>query len=482
MPPTSRSAIAVCTAGAACLIALSTSAIAADWTQFRGPGGRSLGSGQPPVVFGAETNLVWKVELPPGNSSPILWGDRILLTATTDAGLTTLCLRRSDGGELWRRSVKPAALEPTHRLSNPSTPTPVADTDRVYCYFGSYGVIAYDRDGNEVWKHPLPAPVVEFGTSASPVRVGDLLVLVRDQDSGSHLLALKVSDGTQVWRTERPEFRRSFATPLVWEHDGTRELVVPGSIWLKSYDPATGNENWTVSGTSRVATSSPAMGDGLLFTASWNVGGDPDDRISMEPFETTAQKYDQNKDGRFTTQELPEGPVRQRFSQMDLDKDGFVTGQEWETMRAMFAKAGNAVLAIRPGGKGEITSTHLAWKVTRSLPYVSSPLYYDGRVYTMKNGGLASCYEAKTGKPFYQDQRVGVGSDFYSSAIGVDGKIYITSQTGTVIVLKAGDTFEVLSRNTLGEEVFATPAIVDGNLVVRSARHLWSFQSRPDTR
>jgi outer membrane protein assembly factor BamB len=324
--------------------------------------------------------------------------------------------------------------------------------------------------------------VVEFGTSASPVRVGDLLVLVRDQDSGSHLLALKVSDGTQVWRTERPEFRRSFATPLVWEHDGTRELVVPGSIWLKSYDPATGNENWTVSGTSRVATSSPAMGDGLLFTASWNVGGDPDDRISMEPFETTAQKYDQNKDGRFTTQELPEGPVRQRFSQMDLDKDGFVTGQEWETMRAMFAKAGNAVLAIRPGGKGEITSTHLAWKVTRSLPYVSSPLYYDGRVYTMKNGGLASCYEAKTGKPFYQDQRVGVGSDFYSSAIGVDGKIYITSQTGTVIVLKAGDTFEVLSRNTLGEEVFATPAIVDGNLVVRSARHLWSFQSRPDTR
>jgi len=212
------------------------------------------------------------------------------------------------------------------------------------------------------------------------------------------------------------------------------------------------------------------------------VGGDPDDRISMEPFETTAQKYDQNKDGRFTTQELPEGPVRQRFSQMDLDKDGFVTAEEWETMRAMFAKAGNAVLAIRPGGKGEITSTHLAWKVTRSLPYVSSPLYFDGRVYTMKNGGLASCYDAKTGKPFYQDQRVGVGSDFYSSAIGVDGKIYITSQTGTVIVLKAGDSFDVLSRNTLGEEVFATPAIVDGNVVVRSARHLWSFQSRLETR
>lgn len=466
----------------ALIVVLTVRATAAEWPQFRGPGGRSLGTGHPPVAFGPETNLTWKIELPPGNSSPVVWGDRIIVTATTGEELATLCFRASDGTELWRRSVRPAALEPTHRLSNPSTPTPVADATSVYCYFGSFGVVTYDRNGKEGWRHPLPAPVVEFGTAASPLRVDDLLILVRDQDTGSHLLALKASDGSQVWRTERPEFRRSFATPLLWEHDGTRELVVPGSIWLKSYDPKSGAENWTLTGTSRVATSSPTVGDGLLFTASWNVGGDADDRISMEPFAAMAQKHDKNGDGRFTQDELPEGPVRQRFTQMDLNKDGVVTAEEWETMRAMFAKAGNAVLAIRPGGKGDVTATHLVWKATRSLPYVSSPLFYDGRIYTMKNGGLASCYDAKTGTPHYQDQRVGVGADFYASAIGADGRIYIAAQDGTVVVLKAGDRFEVLSRNPLGEELFATPAIVDGTVILRTARHLWSFQSRPDTR
>ena len=146
---------------AALTLVLALNGGAADWPQFRGPGGKSLGNGHPPVQFGPETNLAWKIEVPPGNSSPVVWGDRIVVTATTGDTLTTLCLRAGDGTELWRRSVRPAALEPTHRLSNPSTPTPVADANRVYCYFGSFGVVAYDRQGNESWRHPLPAPVVE---------------------------------------------------------------------------------------------------------------------------------------------------------------------------------------------------------------------------------------------------------------------------------------------------------------------------------
>lgn len=448
----------------------------AHWPQFRGEMGRAVGTGNPPVVFGATSNRLWRVDAPIGNSSPIIWGDRLFLTGLNGHALETLAYDRQTGELIWRNSVSAPKLEATHRLANPATPTAVTDGRRVYAYFGSYGVVAYDLDGHAVWHHELPTPVVEFGTSASPILAGDLLILARDQDSGSHLLALRKESGEIAWRVERPEFRRSFATPFLWKQDGSEELIVPGSIWLKSYNPKTGAENWTVSGTSRVATSTPSAGDGLLFSASWNVGGDSDDRVTMESFADAAAKYDSNHDGRFIPGELPDGPVKQRFTQMDLDKDGIVTAEEWESMRQMFAKAGNSVFAVRPGGHGDITQTHVAWRVTRSLPYVSSPLFYQGRVFTMKNGGLASCYEAETGKPLYQDVRVGVPGDYYSSAVAAGGYIYVAAQNGTVLVLQAGDTPEVLARNALGEEIFATPAIVDGTLFIRSATQLTAFR------
>ena len=449
-------------------ISLGIASLGNDWPQFRGAGGSSTGSGNPPTTFGPQSNLVWRVPLPPGNSSPVIWDDRIFLTACAGSKLETICLDRHHGQVLWRQVAPAAALEKTHRLSNPATPTPVTDGERVYAYFGSLGLLAYDFSGHELWRQELPAPVVEFGTSASPILAGENVILLRDQDTGSHLLALNRRTGTVAWRVERPEFRRSFATPYLWRHDGISELIVPGSIWLKSYNPATGADFWTVTGTSRVATSTPVAGGGLLFNSSWNVGGDEGERLSMEPFAEVAKKSDANGDGQFAREELPEGPVRERFSQMDLNQDGFVTAAEWEMMRDLFAKAGNAVLAIRPGGG-------IAWRSTRSLPYVSSPLFHEGRVFTMKNGGLASCYEAATGKPLYQDERVGVGGDYYSSAVAAGGRIYLPAQNGTVVVLRGDGRFEVLARNALGEDVFATPAIVDGHIYLRSATHLWAL-------
>jgi outer membrane protein assembly factor BamB len=217
-------------------------------------------------------------------------------------------------------------------------------------------------------------------------------------------------------------------------------------------------------------------GGDLLFTASWNVGGDPDSRISMPPFEEMARDNDKNKDGQLTLQELPAGPVRDRFSQMDIDKDNVVTRAEWEMMRDMFAKAGNALLAIRPGGQGDVTATHLAWKSTRSLPYVSSPLFYQGRLYTFKNGGLASCYEAKSGKVLYQDERMEAPGDYYSSAVAAGENIYIASESGRVVVLRVGDTFQVRARNELKDEIRATPAIIDGILYLRTAHALYAFR------
>jgi outer membrane protein assembly factor BamB len=447
-----------------------------NWPQLRGPNGSAIAEkGDPPVHFDPISNVVWKVEVAAGNSSPCIWGNRIFLTSFDKTKLETSCVDRANGQILWRQAAPTEKFETTHQLGNPATPTPTTDGKNVYVYFGSFGLLAYEFDGKERWRKPLNTPEVEWGVGASPIVEGDLLILNCDQDLDAYLLAVNKHTGKTVWRTERPEFRRGFATPFVWRHGGTEELVVPGSLWLKSYDLKDGKELWTVVGTSRVACSSPTAGADLLFSASWNYGADQGDRFTMPPFDEFIAQYDKNKDGKFIKDELPPGPVRDRFSQTDVNHDDVITRAEWEGMAEMFMKAGNALLAIRPGGKGDITKTHVAWKVTRSLPYVSSPLFYEGRLYTIKNGGLASCYDAKTGKPFYQDERVGAPGDYYSSAVAANGKIYLASQQGLMLVMAAGETLNVLARNDLGSQVMATPAIVDGKLYVRTADHLYAF-------
>lgn len=449
---------------------------AADWPQFRGPNGLGVGEGpEPPANFGPTENRLWKTPLPIGHSSPVVWGDSMFLTALDGKQLETLGIDRTTGTIRWRQTVPTEKIEPAHRIANPAASTCATDGRLVFSYFGSFGVIAHDFQGKEQWRVPLPPPMVEFGTGSSPILAGNLLIIARDQDQGSHLLALDNNSGKQVWRVERPEFRRSFSTPQIWKHDGIEELIVPGSIWLISYNLQDGSERWRYSGTSRVANSTPVFGDGLLFNASWNVGGDDSDRISMPAFDAFAQENDKNKDGMLSREEIPAGPVRERFTQMDLNKDGLVTSAEWANMAEMFAKAENAIVAIRPGGSALVNKTHVAWKSTRSLPYVSSPLFHRGRLYTVKNGGLFSCYDAKSGKVIYQDERLDAPGDYYASAVAVGDRIYVASQKGVVTVIAPQDHLKVLARNDLGEEIFATPAIVNGVLYIRTASNLFAF-------
>ncbi len=463
--------------GALLVVALGSEVgLGANWPQFRGTDGSGVApEGRPPVDFGPQKNVVWRVALPPGHSSPCIWGERIFLTAAEKGRLETLCLSRKDGTILWRQSVPVEKIEPTHRIASPAAPTPATDGERVYVYFGSFGLLAYDLEGREQWRKALPVPVVEFGASSSPVIAGELLVQVCDQDVDSYLLAVDRKTGKTAWRTERTEFRRGFATPLVWRHDGIEELVVCGSVWLRGYDLRDGKERWTTRGMARVANASPVAGEGMVFVSSWNIGGDPGDRLNLPPYKEFAEKNDKNKDGKFAKDEFPVGPFRDRFSQFDANKDGVVTVEEYEAMEMMFAQAENALFAVRPGGRGEVTSTHVAWKVGRDLPYISSPLYYQGRVYTMKNGGMFSCYHAKDGKAAYSAERVGVVGDYYSSAVAADGRIYVASQRGVVVVLAAGDQFKVLARNDLGESVMSSPAVVDGRIYLRTEKHLYCF-------
>ncbi|MCB1279569.1 PQQ-binding-like beta-propeller repeat protein [Prosthecobacter sp.] len=462
--------------GLAFSLLASTCLAESNWPQFRGEDGLGIGTGKPPVEFSAEKNVKWQAEVPFGHSSPCIWGDKIALTGLADGKLVTFCLNKADGRELWRVAAPASKIEGAHRIGSPAAPTCCTDGERLIAYFGSFGVLAYDWNGKELWNKPLPAPVVEFGTSSSPIIVDGKVIIVADQDVGSYLLALDVKTGAEVWRVDRSEFRRGFATPFVWKHDGMQELVVCGSLWLRSYDIKDGKQRWSARGMARVANASPVAADGVLLVSSWNVGGDEGERIEMEPFEAFAAVQDADKDGLLTLDEFPAGPIKGRYSQIDADKDGKVTKPEYEFVRGMFADAVNQIFAIKPGGSGDITNTHVVWQQSKHLPYVSSPIAVNGRVFTMKSGGLASAYDAKSGSPVYQAERVDASGDYYASAVAADGRVYVISQRGTVVVLDAtSDKLNVLARNDLKAPVFASPAIVDGVIYIRTDKKLYAF-------
>ncbi len=431
-----------------------------------------------PVNFGPQSNVVWKAEIPGGHSSPVIWGDKLFLTAFANDELLTLCLDRRDGRELWRRGVKATKIERGARNSHPAASTPCTDGDRLFVYFGSFGALAYDFAGREQWRMPLPVPVTQHGASSSPMLAGDVVVLQRDADVEAHVLALKKRDGSVAWKAGRPEARRSFSTPLVLSQRaglaaGAPLVVVPGTLRVVAYDASNGREVWTVRGLPNEMCSSPVFGDGLIFVAGWTPGSGV---ATLPGYDALLELGDANHDGKLSQAEAPNGPAKQHFAYNDADKDGFLTRAEWAAIAEIFSKSQNAALAIRPGGAGDVSASHVSWKQTRGLPYVPTPLLYDHRLYLVRNGGLLSCFNATNGAALYQEERIGVIGDYYASPVAAGGKVCVFSQPGVATILAAGDELKVLAKNTLGEAVLATPAIVEDALYVRTASALWAFR------
>jgi len=241
---------------------------------------------------------------------------------------------------------------------------------------------------------------------------------------------------------------------------------------------APGAERWRVSGLARITCTSPAAGDGLLLTASWTTGGDLNaSHLTMPKFDEFAAQYDSNHDGKFSLSELPDGPVKQRFKHLDGNRNGFIERDEWESMAEIFDRVENQAFAVKPGGPGPLSNSNVVWRFKRGLPYVASPVYYGGRFYMVKNGGMLTCLDPKNGKPAYLEERLGALGDYYASLVAADGHVFATSQPGVITVVKAGDALEVLARNSMGEAVQATPAIVGDTILVRTATQLYSFSS-----
>src|SRR5262245_46844720 len=210
---------------AAILIA-SASAFAenSNWPRFRGPDGSGVADSQkPPIEFGPEKNVLWQVAAPSGPSSPCVWGTRIFLTAYDGTKLWTLCFDRATGKELWRRDAAAEKIEAfLAGQGSPAASTPATDGKRVVVYFGSCGLIAYDFEGKELWRHALPVAETnnDFGSGTSPVLNDGLVILVRDLKSNSSVIALDADTGKQKWKTDRPAMATGYSTPTVWEHDG----------------------------------------------------------------------------------------------------------------------------------------------------------------------------------------------------------------------------------------------------------------------
>jgi hypothetical protein len=189
-------------------------------------------------------------------------------------------------------------------------------------------------------------------------------------------------------------------------------------------------------------------------------------------------KNDKNNDGEITFDEFPEG-MRDFARGLDRDHDNKVTQKDWEMIKARVAKARNVLLAIKPGGRGDISQTHVAWQATRGLPYVPSPLFYQDRLYLIRDGGMLSSFDARGGKVMYEQERLEAPGSYYASPVAADGRIYLMSLSGKVTVVKAGgDKPEILHQADFGERIFATPAIEGPNLFLRTQTKLYAFAAK----
>ena len=452
-------------------------AAATDWPQFRGPNGSATDpSNLPlPAEIGVDRNVLWKSALPPGHSSPIVVGNRIFVTAVQDQKLLTIALDRATGKQQWESPAPYDRLETIHRIGSHAQSTPCADADHLFSFFGSSGLYCHDHSGKLIWNRPMGPFVNDFGAASSPILAGDRLILCQDHDLDSFLICFDKRTGDVIWKTDRSDFLRNSCTPILWNNDGRQQIVVAATLRVAGYDLETGKEAWTVRGISRTVVSSPTIGvDGNLYLAGWAAGGDEAERIRVEPFDDVAALKDKDKNGSLEEQELGEGPVYQRFTQADRNKDGHLTRAEYELFRSLFDQGRNLLMSIRPGAEGDATDTHVRWTYPKQVPFCASPLLYNGRLFTIKDGGILQCLDAQTGKAA-RPLRLEASGSYYASPAAGDGKLFLVDEQGRLTVVAATDELTLLHTSDFQEDVYATPAIVDGRIYLRTASSLYCF-------
>lgn len=471
-----------------------TNADDARWSRFRGESGSGIADDAPlPAEFGPEKNLLWKTPLASGHSSPCIWGKHLFLTTydSETKTLGTVAIDRFTGQVLWTKAAPVEKIERVHLTSSPAASTPTTDGERVYVYFGSFGVLCYDFTGNEIWKKELPSPRAMHGSATSPVvSSGTLFVAVH----GGSLTALDSETGEIKW-TNEARFPASYCVPLIRETDDGTQVVLQSSGGITAIDARSGNDLWWLDGLAADPVSSPVVDAGFIYCVTHYPGSAADERVDIPSFDNLLAEYDKDEDGNISRHEIPKSRVVLSrgaedgtgdvslsmivgIAERHGNKNGILERTEWQGAQAFMAaarKSENAILAIRPGTTGALPEENIIWKEKRGLPEIPSALLYRGNLYAVKDGGIVSCLDAETGDLHYRS-RLGSSGLNYASPVAGDGKIFVASRDGSVVVFEAGNTFRKLATNRLDELMAATPAIVDGTIYVRTEKHLFAFE------
>ena len=433
-------------AAVALVVTFSTSPLPAaeNWASFRGPQASGVRDGANlPADWDVRTgrNIRFKTAIPGlGHSSPIVWGDRVFLTSATgqqaaplrlgDTGGIDLaqdpgtlswklfCVDGRNGKLLWERTAFTGPVRSKrHAKSSQANATPVTDGRTVVAVFGSGGVAAFDFEGQLKWKADLGAlnpglfgdTSSEWGHGSSPVIDGDRVFIQVDRHAGSFLAAFDLATGKRLWTVKRDE-RPVWATPMLFESGGRKELIVVGGYHVRSYDPRDGRELWRFKDEAEVKTPTPLAAGGLIVLSGGYRG------------------------------------------------------------RPLFALKPGGVGDISVP-EGAASGPYMAWRTEPGGPYTTTPLAYGGLLYTVRDEGIATAYDLATGARVYQER---TNTTHSASPVGSDGKLYLAAEGGEVLVVKAGRKFEVLARNDVGEPIMATPAIANGTLYVRTLGHLYA--------
>lgn len=410
----------------AVLLATSTTGLSADnWPHWRGPSRDGVSTETDlPLTWTPDENIAWKLAMPAwSGSTPIVWGERVFLNVADGTDLWLWSVERTNGDVLWTKHL--SGGDHRERKQNMSTPSPVTNGRHVWVMTGTGILKAFDFDGHELWMRDIQRDYGRFGLNwgyaSSPLLVDDALFVQvlhgMKTDDPSYVLRIDAMTGKTVWRVERPtkairESPDSYTTPALLRYEGKTEIVITGGDVVTGHDPETGQELWRA--------------DGL------NPQNDPNYRIVASPVVHGDMIY---------------APTRVR-----------------------------PLLALKAGGRGDVTDTHRAWSFDRG-PDVPTPVT-DGRYfYVVDDRGVVHCLDAKTGEVIYGPERLKPGT-YSASPLLADGRIYITNEDGLTSVFKAGPTFEILAENAMNDYCLSSIAVSEGQLFLRTTEFLYVIGQR----